>query len=130
MFLACHAERSAVSILWAHMLIGAESKHPENVIGIHAASRRSHETARRELPESVIAIDTVSGSFDLPSLLVSLGRAQDDSSQYSPPPLSCARFSNRVERLMNASFTTPVGPLRCLAIISSALPSRSGSSGL
>jgi hypothetical protein len=27
---------------------------------------------------------------------------------------------------MNASFTTPVGPLRCLAIINSALPSRSG----
>ena len=39
--------------------------------------------------------------------------------RYAPPP---ARFSKRVNSRMNASFTTPVGPLRCLAMISSAVP--------
>src|SRR5204862_3154475 len=33
-----------------------------------------------------------------------------------------ARFSNRVNSRMNASLTTPVGPLRCLPTISSATP--------
>src|SRR4051812_43513575 len=39
------------------------------------------------------------------------------------------RFSNRVVRFMNASFTVPVGPLRCLAMITSAMLSgwKSGS---
>ena len=32
------------------------------------------------------------------------------------------RFSKRVNSRMNASLTTPVGPLRCLAMISSAMP--------
>ncbi len=43
---------------------------------------------------------------------------------------SLARDSKRVLRLMNARSTLPVGPLRCLAMINSARPSRSGSSGL
>src|SRR2546422_9515418 len=33
-----------------------------------------------------------------------------------------ARFSNRVNSRMNASLTTPVGPLRCLPTMSSATP--------
>ena len=33
-----------------------------------------------------------------------------------------ARFSKRVNSRMNASFTTPVGPLRCLPMMSSATP--------
>src|SRR5204863_6224823 len=36
--------------------------------------------------------------------------------------LPIARFSNRVNSRMKASFTTPVGPLRCLPTISSATP--------
>jgi hypothetical protein len=43
---------------------GAQSKHPENVNGMHTASRRSHETAWSELPESIIAMDIAPGSFD------------------------------------------------------------------
>ena len=31
-------------------------------------------------------------------------------------------FSNRVNSLRNASFTVPVGPLRCFEMISSAIP--------
>src|SRR5689334_23383 len=51
--------------------------------------------------------------------------------RYSGGPWSStAIFSNRVERLMKASFTRPVGPLRCLAMMISARPSNSGSSGL
>jgi hypothetical protein len=38
--------------------------------------------------------------------------------------------SNRVEFFRNASFTFPVGPFRCFAMINSARPWRSGSSGL
>jgi hypothetical protein len=33
-----------------------------------------------------------------------------------------ARFSNRVNSRMNASLTTPVGPFRCLPMMSSATP--------
>src|SRR4029453_16761299 len=43
---------------------------------------------------------------------------------YSPgvkPPL--ARLPNRVCSRMKASFTVPVGPLRCLAMMISAMPS-------
>src|SRR5439155_17790999 len=36
--------------------------------------------------------------------------------------LPTSRFSNRVNSRMNASLTTPVGPLRCLPTISSAMP--------
>jgi len=43
----------------------------------------------------------------------------------SPPLPPCARFSKRVNSRMKASFTTPVGPLRCLAMISSAVPADS-----
>jgi hypothetical protein len=43
---------------------------------------------------------------------------------------SCSMDSNRVEFFRNARFNLPVGPLRCLAIIISARPSSSGSSGL
>ncbi len=39
-----------------------------------------------------------------------------------PPPAPAARFSNLVNSRMNASFTTPVGPFRCLPMISSAVP--------
>ena len=41
---------------------------------------------------------------------------------------SASRDSKRVEFFRNARFTRPVGPLRCLAMMSSALPCRSGSS--
>src|SRR6185437_16403892 len=50
--------------------------------------------------------------------------------QYPSGPASCARLAKRVDFLMKASFTVPVGPLRCLAMMISALPSRSGSSCL
>ena len=40
--------------------------------------------------------------------------------------VAAARFSNRVNSRMNANLTTPVGPLRCLPMISSAIPSFSG----
>src|SRR5258708_32813239 len=49
---------------------------------------------------------------------------------YSGPTAPSASDSNLVELFRNASFTVPVGPLRCLRIISSATPSSSGSSGL
>ncbi len=51
---------------------------------------------------------------------------------YSPnsAPEPSAMDSNRVELFRNASLTVPVGPLRCLRMISSATPSSSGSSGL
>ena len=50
---------------------------------------------------------------------------------YSGGPMpSGAMDSNRVDRLTKASLTLPVGPLRCLAMMSSARPSSSGSSGL
>jgi len=44
---------------------------------------------------------------------------------YSPPGASLARFSNRVNSLRNVRGTSPTGPLRCLAMISVALPSDS-----
>ena len=34
----------------------------------------------------------------------------------------CARFSNRVNSLMNASLAVPVGPFRCLPMMISATP--------
>jgi hypothetical protein len=43
---------------------------------------------------------------------------------------SWAMFSNRVERFRKASRILPMGPLRCLAMMISARPSSSGSSGL
>src|SRR5438093_13569110 len=46
----------------------------------------------------------------------------DRRGDYAPP---MARFSKRVYSRMKASFTMPVGPLRCLATISSATPSLS-----
>ena len=48
----------------------------------------------------------------------------------SGAPLPSASDSNRVEFLMKAILSLPVGPLRCLAIMISAIPSSSGSSGL
>ncbi len=48
----------------------------------------------------------------------------------SSPLPPCIMDSNRVELFRNASFTVPVGPLRCLRINISAIPSSSGSSGL
>jgi hypothetical protein len=50
--------------------------------------------------------------------------------QSGGPKPSGAIDSKRVDRLTKASFTLPVGPLRCLAMISSACPSSSGSPGL
>ena len=45
----------------------------------------------------------------------------------SPPAADpAARFSNRVYCLRNASRTVPVGPLRCLPMMISAMPSASG----
>ena len=44
-------------------------------------------------------------------------------------PVSAERFSNLVYRFRNASFTRPVGPLRCLARISSAMPFKLSLSG-
>ena len=40
-------------------------------------------------------------------------------------PRPCARFSNRVCSLMKASFAVPTGPLRCLPMMISAVPSAS-----
>ena len=40
-----------------------------------------------------------------------------------------ARFSKRVYSRMNASLTTPVGPLRCLPMINSATPALSAAGG-
>ena len=53
--------------------------------------------------------------------------AGDYSGSIPPPPMM---DSKRVELLRKASLTVPVGPLRCLRMISSATPSNSGSSGL
>ena len=50
---------------------------------------------------------------------------------YSGDPMpSWAMDSKRVDRLTKASLIRPVGPLRCLAMMISATPSSSGSSGL
>ena len=46
------------------------------------------------------------------------------------PPKSFVRFSNLVNSLRNTRFTRPVGPLRCLASSSSAMPFKSSRSGL
>ena len=55
----------------------------------------------------------------------------DGDLRYSGSPMpSCAMDSKRVDRLTKASLILPVGPLRCLAIMISAIPSSSGSSGL
>src|SRR6266849_8440110 len=43
---------------------------------------------------------------------------------------SASMDSNRVDFFRNARLILPVGPLRCLAIMISARPSSSGSSGL
>ena len=55
--------------------------------------------------------------------VVGLQRAEidprDGRSDHAAP---AARFSNRVNSRMNASLTTPVGPLRCLPTMSSATP--------
>ena len=52
---------------------------------------------------------------------------------YSNPlgssPVSADRFSNRVYRFKNANFIRPVGPLRCFARISSAMPFKLSLSG-
>ena len=53
-------------------------------------------------------------------ILSSTGGGADSS-----PNASEVVFSNRVQCLRKTSFTTPVGPLRCLARISSAWPRRS-----
>ena len=55
----------------------------------------------------------------------------DKKPRYCGGPMPSATIdSNRVEFFRNARFTRPVGPLRCLAIMSSAFPCRSGSSCL
>src|SRR5581483_9127052 len=53
-----------------------------------------------------------------------------DSGGGSASPKSSARFSNFVYLCRNARSIFPVGPLRCLAMISSARPCRSSRSGL
>src|SRR5438132_14363155 len=54
------------------------------------------------------------GSYQLTHLLI-----------YPFQVVPVARFSKRVNSLMNASLTTPVGPLRCLPMMISATPSPS-----
>jgi len=54
----------------------------------------------------------------------------DYSGSESSPPRSLVRFSNFVNSLRKTRFTRPVGPLRCLARSSSAMPRRSSRSGL
>jgi len=54
--------------------------------------------------------------------------SKDAHSGVSMP--SCAIDSKRVDRFKNARRNLPVGPFRCLAMMSSATPSSSGSSGL
>src|SRR5262245_16196558 len=53
-----------------------------------------------------------------------LVRLKPDTTYDSPiaQAAPAARFSNRVNSRMNASLTTPVGPLRCLPMMSSATP--------
>jgi len=45
--------------------------------------------------------------------------ARDRRTNHGVP---CARFSKRENSLMNASFAVPVGPLRCLPMMISAVP--------
>src|SRR5689334_9411000 len=49
-------------------------------------------------------------------------RLQVDFGDGRPDHAPSARFSKRVNSRMKASFTTPVGPLRCLPMMSSATP--------
>ncbi len=46
----------------------AASKDPEDIGAINAVSRRSHETAWGELPDTAWRTDTLSGSFDASSV--------------------------------------------------------------
>jgi hypothetical protein len=41
-----------VKDVFTWVMYGAQSKHPGNAGGVHAASRHSHEAAWEELPES------------------------------------------------------------------------------
>jgi hypothetical protein len=56
---SCHAERSATKWHRLSAYNSAQPKHPENVLRNKYASRRSHETVWRELPESSSQWDTV-----------------------------------------------------------------------
>ncbi len=58
----------------------AASKDPEDINAINGVSRCSHKTAWGELPDAAWQIDTLSGSFDMPSSReAGLVLAQDDS---------------------------------------------------
>ena len=114
-------------------------------------SRRSRQSARPKKPLTTDNLATYedSGSFAksggevagrgteclyerFHSLLHSFNvTVSDNKPRYSGGAMPSASMdSNRVEFFRNARFTLPVGPLRCLAIMSSAFPCRSGSSCL
>src|SRR5262249_31845918 len=78
-------------------LIGAESKDPVNTYATNAASRHSHETSSRELPDAAWPEAAPSGSFDSPSSRpAGLVLAQDDSGIF--PRLPTNSFGPIAER--------------------------------
>jgi len=82
----------------------------------------SPQTVRRSLAHVMNATMHRSTAFPQPSSLLYPFDC-DEQPRYSGGAIpSPSMDSKRVEFLRNARFTRPVGPLRCLAMMSSALP--------
>ena len=95
-----------------------------------ASSPQPASTPRMRAPRAVAASRLSSTSAPAPSAITKPSRFFENGRTAMCGGSFCVdRFSNRVVLFMNASFTVPVGPFRCLAMMTSAMLSgwKSGS---
>src|SRR5262245_60937640 len=111
-------------------------RHEPSVAAREVANDRAEHDDDRELREEKLRIRNDAGKPFFPRRKTTAvsdrdERLRDDAQDEQPEQNGecydgpIARFSNRVNSLRNARRTTPVGPLRCLPMISSATPSDS-----
>ena len=96
---------------------------------MNGESSRNPRAAPRSVKARVfLRRESTTHGRDVRSVKILRSRSYRDRScnRSEPYEFPMARFSNLVNSRMNASLTVPVGPLRCLPMISSATPCASG----